>query len=133
MALLLLAGCGSSGSSTSASASSSESSAASSTASMPAASGSVAAAAQAFAATLSSDQTSSRMQEYSLANAEKWFKLPQSLLRGGEARIGLQLSTLSADPQKALATLLQTAAGSATEEGWDEIQQSSNADDYLSE
>jgi hypothetical protein len=137
LTLLLLAGCGSDGESTSASSStsttSSSVSSSSSAASTPAAAGSVSAAAQAFAATLSSDQTTSLMQEYSLTNAEKWSNLPQSLLRGGEARIGLQLSTLSADQQTALATLLQTATGTTAGEGWDEIQQLWNADDYLSE
>jgi hypothetical protein len=137
LTLLLLAGCGSDGESTSASsatsASSSSASSSPAAASTPAAAGSVSAAAQAFAATLSSDQTTSLMQEYSLANAEKWSNLPQALLRGGEARIGLQLSSLSADQQTALAALLQTATGTATGEGWDEIQQLWNADDYLAD
>jgi hypothetical protein len=133
LALLLLAACGSSDGSTSTSTSASAgTSSTSSSAATPAASGSVAAAAQAFAATLSADQSSSLMQTYSLANAEKWSNLPQTLLRGSQARIGLQLSTLSSDQQKALAALLQTATGTATNEGWDEIQQLWNADDYLS-
>ena len=89
------------------------------------------AAAEAFAATLSSEQSTALMQEYSLANAAKWSDLPQALLRGDEARIGLQLSTLDDDQQAALATLLQAATGTATNEGWDEIQQLWNADDYL--
>lgn len=138
--LVGVTGCGSGGStgtssSSSASTSTSSTSASSSSTAATAATaapGSVAAAAQAFAATLDSASKASLMQTYSLANAEKWSNLPQSLLHGNQARIGLQLSKLSTDQKTALNTLLQAASGTSANEGWSEIQQLWNADDYLS-
>ncbi|QII07280.1 DUF3500 domain-containing protein [Rhodococcoides fascians A25f] len=93
--------------------------------------GSVVAAADAFAATLTDEQKTSLQQEYSLENAEKWSNLPQALLRGGQGRIGLQLSELDDTQLAALDTLLQAVTGSAAGDGYDEIQQLLNADDYL--
>jgi hypothetical protein len=49
----------------------------------PAAAGSVAALAQAFYKTLDTDQQKSVLLSYTLANAERWSNLPQSLLAGG--------------------------------------------------
>lgn len=88
----------------------------------------IVAAAQAFAATLTSDQLASLSQEYTLANAEAWSNLPQALSRN---RIGLQLSTLTDAQKTALGALLKVASGTTSGEGYDEIQQLLNADDYL--
>jgi hypothetical protein len=98
------------------------------TATAAASTGTVVAAAEAFAATLTADQLASLNQEYTLDNAEAWSNLPQALSRN---RVGLQLSDLSAEQLTALGTLLQTASGTTAGEGYDEIQQLLNADDYL--
>jgi hypothetical protein len=101
--------------------------------SAPAAAGSIAAKAQAFAATLGASGRSSLLQSYSLANAKRWSNLPQSLLHGGaQSRIGLQLNALTSAQKGSLYALLKAASGTGTNEGWDEIQQLWNADDYLS-
>ena len=98
----------------------------------PAAAGSIAAKAQAFAETLSASGRTSLLHSYSLENAKRWSNLPQSLLRSGpQSRIGLQLNALSSAQKTALYALLKAASGTGKNEGWDEIQQLWNADDYL--
>ena len=87
VAALALAACSSGSSSSTTSAASSASSTSTSdagavTSAAPAAAGSVAALAQAFFATLTADQQTTVAQEYTLANAELWSNLPQSLLGG---------------------------------------------------
>jgi hypothetical protein len=86
------------------------------------------AAANAFAATLSSSQLTSLNQQYTYKNAQAWSNLPQSMSRN---RVGLQLSTLNATQRAALGALLKVASGTKAGEGYDEIQQLLNADDYL--
>lgn len=90
--------------------------------------GTVVEEAEAFAATLTSGQKSTLMQEYSLANAEKWSNLPQALSRN---RIGLQTGTLTVKQWSALGTLLKTVTGGGADEGYQEILELLNADDYL--
>ena len=79
---MFLAGCGNSDD-TSSSSSSATTSASSATADGAAAAGSVAALAQAFYQTLDSELQATVLQDYSLANAERWSNLPQGLLGGG--------------------------------------------------
>lgn len=90
--------------------------------------------AKAFAATLTSDQTTSLQQGYSLADAEKWSNLPQQLMQGmsGCGRVGLQTSTLSDAQWAALTALLKAVTSADAGQGWDEISQTLTADDYLS-
>lgn len=121
---LALAGCSSSDDEA-------ESLSTSTTASSTTAAGSVTAGAKAFAATLSEDQRASLQQDYSLANAQKWSNLPQALLRDNETRIGLQLSELDDSQIAALDTLLKSVTGTTSDEGYAEIQELLNADDYL--
>ena len=90
----------------------------------------IVAAAETFAATLTADQLASLNQEYTLANAEAWSNLPQALSKN---RIGLQLSDLDDTQLAALGVLLQAASGTTAGEGYDEIQQLLNADDYLAD
>jgi hypothetical protein len=86
------------------------------------------AAANAFAATLSSSQQSSLNLPYTLTSAKAWSNLPQSMSRN---RVGVQLSTLDETQRAALGALLKVASGTQSGEGYDEIQQLLNADDYL--
>ncbi len=86
--------------------------------------------ARAFAATLSDRQRSALFQTYSLDNAFRWHTYPQWGM-GRRGRIGLRLETLSATQWQALNALLAEATGSGKNEGYDELQQHLNADDYL--
>lgn len=128
---LSLAGCGADSASTTTGSIVTSTATTSASESASSAASSVTAAAQTFAATLTADQQSSLQQEYSLENAQKWSNLPQALLRGGQGRIGLQLDSLDDTQIAALDTLLQSVTGTAAGEGYEEIQQLLNADDYL--
>jgi hypothetical protein len=128
---LLLSACSDTSGSTATSSATTSTAAASAAATATATAGGAAAAATTFAATLSSSQRSSLKQDYSLANAAKWSNLPQGLLQGDQARIGLQLSSLDDAQWAALGSLLKSVTGSGANEGWAEIQQLWNADDYL--
>jgi hypothetical protein len=95
----------------------------------------------AFQATLSSSLQSTLAQKYSLANAELWSNLPQSLLGGGGGpggggskgpRPGITLDKLNDTQLASFNTLLKAATGSSPGLGYAEIQQHLNADDYLS-
>lgn len=85
--------------------------------------------ARAFEATLTPEQRAALNVRYSFANAANWSNLPEFAMRCG--RVGLATSTLSPDQWTALNALLAAATGSASNEGYDEIQQILNADDYI--
>ncbi|WP_200901765.1 DUF3500 domain-containing protein [Pannonibacter phragmitetus] len=91
--------------------------------------------AHAFIATLSDAQRADLLQEYTFANASRWHTYPQWYLGkwylGRRGRIGLRLETLSETQWRALNALLAAATGTGKDEGYDEIQQHLNADDYL--
>jgi len=106
------------------------------------ASGSVTGLAQTFQASLGTDLQSQLLQDYSLANAKLWSNLPQALLSGGMGggpgggggtgpRIGLSLADLDDTQLAAFNALLKAAAGSTSGQGFEEIQQHLNADEYL--
>ncbi|GAA3561412.1 hypothetical protein GCM10022197_16280 [Microlunatus spumicola] len=82
------AACGTSTSSGSASSATTAGAAATAVATGPAAAGSVAALAQAFYRTLGAEQQTTVLQDYSLANAERWSNLPQGLIGGGGGGAG---------------------------------------------
>lgn len=86
--------------------------------------------AKAFAATLSKDQLRDLNQKYSRRNAVNWSNFPQASL-GRRGRRGLRLGTLTTVQWAALNALLAAATGSSKNNGYDEIQQILNADDYL--
>jgi hypothetical protein len=83
-----------------------------------------------FIGTLSDAQRADLLQEYTFANASRWHTYPQWYL-GRRGRIGLRLETLSETQWGALNALLAAATGTGRNEGYDEIQQHLNADDYL--
>jgi len=104
----------------------------------------VPALAEAFRATLSDDQQDAIQLEYTFDNAQNWSNFPDALLsgRGGgpgggssssSGRVGLQTDSLSDDQWDALEDLLAAATGSAENEGFDEIMQHLDADDYLAD
>lgn len=84
-------------------------------------------AANSFMATLSTSQLSTLVQTYSSTNAVKWSNLPC----GSTCRIGLQLTNLTTAQVAAALAVVQAATGTATGDGYDEIQQIRAADDKL--
>lgn len=148
--LFALAGCASTGGGSATTATATATATASASASATAgaaASGTVAALAQAFQATLTAEQQSTLLQDYTLANAERWSNLPQALVGGmggpggsgsssssnDSSRLGVSIGDLDDTQLTAFNDLLAAATGSGTGTGYDEIQQHLNADDYLGE
>ncbi|RZL02368.1 MAG: DUF3500 domain-containing protein [Hymenobacter sp.] len=84
-------------------------------------------AATAFIATLTTAQQATLLQTFNATNVAKWSNLPC----GSQCRIGLQLSNLTTAQQAAALAVVQAATGTATNEGYSEIQQLRAADDYL--
>lgn len=70
-----------------------------------------------------------RMQlRFSVADAQKWSNFPPKIYRN---RVGLTLAELSAEQRGVVKAILKQAAGVAADEGYDEIEQILNADDFL--
>jgi hypothetical protein len=100
--------------------------------------------ATAFAATLDDEQQTALYQERTFENAQNWSNFPNSLLSGmgsgggpgggssnSSGRVGVQTGTFTDDQWTAFSALMAAAAGTGEDQGWDEIQQILNADDYL--
>lgn len=83
--------------------------------------------ANAFLATLSSAQQTQVVVALNLTNAKRWSNLPCGL----SCRNGLLFSSLSSTQQAAALAVIQAAAGTATNEGYEEWQAVRAADDYL--
>lgn len=88
--------------------------------------------ANAFSKSLDDIQRKGLMQPYTFDNASRWHTYPQWYLKE-KGRIGLRLETLSPEQWIKLDELLMAVTSSRKNEGFDEIQQHLNADDYLSE
>lgn len=84
----------------------------------------------AFADLLSAEQRATLMQPYSFENAARWHNYPNFSM-GRRGRIGLRLETLSQNQWEGLYTLLAAATGSGRNEGYDELRQHLEIDDYL--
>lgn len=80
-----------------------------------------------FLATLSASQQSSVVLTLNLTNAKRWSNLPCGL----SCRNGLLFSSLSTEQLAAAKALIKEASGTATEEGYDEFDMITAADDYL--
>ena len=85
--------------------------------------------ADAFKSQLTATQLATVQRTYSKADAQKWSNLPQALYRG---RIGLNFGSMTTTQIQYAKALIKEAAGTTTGEGWDELQQLLNADEYLS-
>ena len=83
--------------------------------------------ANAFLATLTTSQQASVVVTLNLSNAKRWSNLPCGL----SCRNGLLFSTLSTEQQAAALAVIQAAAGTASNEGYEEFQTIRAADDYL--
>lgn len=87
----------------------------------------IVAKAQAFKATLSAAQISTLQQTYTSTLARKWSNLPC----GASCRNGVQFSTLTDAQLAAALEVIQAAAGTALNEGYDEFGQIRTADSLL--
>lgn len=87
--------------------------------------------ANAFKATLSSTQLAAVQLEYSKANAIKWSNFPQALVSSQYKRVGLNFGAMSTEQVQYAKALLKEILGTAENEGWSELEQLLNADDYL--
>ncbi|UZR98530.1 DUF3500 domain-containing protein [Chondrinema litorale] len=76
---------------------------------------------------LSSSQLSEAQLTYSVSTAQEWSNLPV----GNVPRPGLGFTDMSSTQLAAAKALLIAASGTTENEGWDEIEQTLNADDYL--
>lgn len=85
--------------------------------------------AEAFKAGLNEEQLSQLQLEYSKKDAAKWSNFPAGFRNAG--RVGLNFGSMTAEQTEAAKALIKEVAGTAANEGWDELQQIINADDYL--
>lgn len=87
--------------------------------------------ADAFKKQLSADQVAAVELPYSVISAKRWSNLPQGMVRGNNNRIGLSLAAMNPEQLRYAKALVKSVAGQTADEGWDELQQLVNADDYL--
>ena len=87
--------------------------------------------ANAFKAQLTPEQLKSVQLGYSVTDAQRWSNLPPSFLRGSEAHVGLRFGLMTKIQIQYAKALLKAASGSDDNEGWDELQQLINAEQYL--
>lgn len=88
--------------------------------------------ADAFKAQLDASQLATLQTTYSTISAKKWSNLPQGLVNSANKRIGLSFGAMSTVQVQYAKALIKEISGTTTNEGWDEIQQLLNADEYLS-
>jgi hypothetical protein len=87
--------------------------------------------ADAFKSKLDASQLSTVQRTYDVAEAKKWSNLPQNLVQSANKRIGIAFSSLTSTQIQYAKALIKEAAGTASNEGWEEIQHIINADEYL--
>jgi hypothetical protein len=85
--------------------------------------------AEAFKTSLQPDQLKIMQLSYSKEDATKWSNLPAAFRNA--KRVGLNFGSMDAKQIELAKELLKEVAGSGANEGWDELQQLLNADDYL--
>lgn len=78
--------------------------------------------------TLADDVKSSLQLNYSVADAQKWSNFPPAGFRN---RVGPTLDKFTKEQLAIIKAILKTAATDAANEGYDEIEQILNADDFL--
>lgn len=85
--------------------------------------------AEALKSSLQDDQLAVVQLAYSKQDAAQWSNLPATFR--GAKRVGLNFGSMTATQIRLAKTLLKAVAGNTVNEGWDELQQLLNADDYL--
>jgi hypothetical protein len=87
--------------------------------------------ANAFKSQLDASQLAAVQLAYNKTDAVKWSNFPQSLLSAANKRVGLNFGSMTATQISYAKALLKEVAGTTTNEGWQEIEQILNADNYL--
>ncbi|RZK62772.1 MAG: DUF3500 domain-containing protein [Hymenobacter sp.] len=87
--------------------------------------------ADAFKAQLDGTQLTTLQRTYSTTEAKKWSNLPQGLVGSSNKRVGLSFGAMTTTQIQYAKALLKEVAGTTANEGWDELQQLLNADEYL--
>ena len=87
--------------------------------------------ADAFKSQLDATQITTLQRAYSVADAKKWSNLPQGLVQSANKRVGLSFGAMTTTQIQYAKALLKEISGTTANEGWDEIQQLLNADEYL--
>ena len=82
-----------------------------------------------FKAMLNAEQLATLQLSYSKADAQKWSNLPATFPTA--KRIGIKFGNLTPEQLLAAKALLKEISGTGADEGYDEMQQLLNADDYL--
>ncbi|HEY0460994.1 MAG TPA: DUF3500 domain-containing protein [Pyrinomonadaceae bacterium] len=77
---------------------------------------------------LSEDLKSKVQLDYSVANAQKWSNFPPAIYRN---RVGVTLDKFNPEQLKIIKAILKEAEGTAVHEGYDELEEILNADDFL--
>ena len=87
--------------------------------------------AEAFKSQLDASQLTTLQRTYSVSDAKKWSNLPQGLVQSSGKRVGLNFGAMTTVQVQYAKALIKEISGTTTNEGWDEIQQLLNADEYL--
>lgn len=87
--------------------------------------------ADAFKSQLDASQISTLQRTYAVSDAKKWSNLPQGLVNSSYKRVGLNFGAMSSTQVQYAKALIKEISGTTANEGWDEIQQLLNADEYL--
>ena len=89
--------------------------------------------ADAFKAQLDATQLATVQRSYSVTDAQKWSNFPQALVASAYKRVGLNFGSMTSTQIQYAKALIKAVAGTSSNEGWDELQQLLNADEYLNE
>jgi hypothetical protein len=81
-----------------------------------------------FTAQLSASELGQVQRDYSTSEAKKWSNFPEAIY--GQ-RVGLNFGSMTPTQIQYAKALIKEAAGDADPEGWSELQQLLNADEYL--
>ncbi|MEO8886409.1 MAG: DUF3500 domain-containing protein [Mucilaginibacter sp.] len=85
----------------------------------------------AFKAQLTPQQQQVVQLPYTVSDAKKWNNLPQGMVRAELKAPGLNFGSMTTKQIQYAKALIKALAGPAANEGWDELQQILNADEYL--
>lgn len=87
--------------------------------------------AEALKSQLDATQIATLQRTYSTTDAKKWSNLPQGLVQSANKRVGLNFGAMTTVQIQYAKALIKEISGTTANEGWDEIQQLLNADEYL--
>lgn len=85
----------------------------------------------AFKSQLNTEQLATLQHSYWVEDAARWSNLPQALVQSNSKRIGLNFGSMTPIQIQYAKAIIQNITGTGINEGWDEVQQIINADEYL--